>query len=89
MDYEREHQRNEATLLEAIAMEDLHRARPEDEFIRAHVTKYARDIGCNESNVTAAVAWAVQMPTRIAIAEGQRRARKLREKQTPFTPAAA
>lgn len=60
--------------------------RLEDQFIKARVGKYARAIGCNESNVTAAINWAWQRPVLVAVSEGMQRARKLREKQSPNNP---
>jgi hypothetical protein len=81
-----------AALRPSAAAELLASLRPdlgkrlEDEWIRARVTKFARSIGCNDSNVTSAVTWAWQQPVSVALAEGFRRARKLREKQSPNTP---
>ena len=62
--------------------------------IALSVVKYCKQIGCNESNTTAAVAWAFKEPagnTIGAIRAGKARARALlaRQPQPPRTPVVA
>lgn len=84
------HSRLESILLN----EPLPTVRACDAFIAAKVRKFAKSIGCNESNITAAVNWALQSPSSIAISAGENRAKKLRDQQstkprTPTPPRAA
>jgi hypothetical protein len=63
-------------------------ARPDAECVGRVVWMYCHRIGCNESNTTAAVSWALRQggDTLSAIRAGRQRAMQLLERQQRFTP---
>ena len=69
-------------------------SRPDAHDIAKSVSNYCKQIGCNESNTVAALAWAFNTPgsdTLAAIRAGKCRARSLlaRQPQPPRTPVVA
>lgn len=70
----------------ALLCGELPIVRVEDAFIAARVSKEAKRIGCNESNVRAAIAWALQMPVCDAVIAGINRAHQLLKRQRPTNP---
>jgi hypothetical protein len=63
-------------------------ARPDAADVAAAVARHCRRIGCDQSNTTAAVSWALRAPgdTLNAVREGRKRAEQLLARQPPGTP---